>query len=235
MIKYDFTKLYMPPDRSVGIPERSDEWYIARRGRITASDRAFKLLHSRDTTLGVMMDEMAAELQDDSPPGDSFSNRATEHGHAFEEQAINEYGMWRLGFDPIHKSPGTFIHPEFDFASATPDFLEGDEVSGQVKCPYKIKNHLELLHFGVRKVNQKYYTQVQFEAFITGRPKIVFLSYHPDAPTSNQLHVEEIDVDEGMHERFREKLEWVHHMLVNDERPSQADPLAALDDIPDLF
>ena len=232
MIKYDFSLLYQPEDKTVGLSEDSPLWLEARRGRITASKRAHTLLFSRDKTIALMMDEMAQELTE--PVGEGFSNKYTEHGHAFEDQAINEYNMGRLSFGEIVKKPGMFIHPEFDIASATPDFFEGDDVTGQIKCPYKLKNHTELLHFGCKMVNPNYYTQVQFESFITQRPRIIFVSYHPDAPAQNQLFFEEIKRDDEMQSRFHERLHWVNHMLVNDARPVSEEK-TMLDTIPELF
>jgi hypothetical protein len=232
---YDFTKLYKPtPEEMIyGIPQNTQAWLDARRGRITASDRAHKILYSRESTLNTMMDQMGYELL--TPAEDGFSNAATAHGHAFEDQAIGEYDMMRFTDGEIINTPGMFVHPVFDIASATPDFFEGDDTTGQVKCPYKLKNHLDLLHFGCRMVNAKYYTQVQFESFVTGRPRIVFVSYHPDAPATNQLHVEEILRCEKTHETFSQKLTDINYMLVNDLRYDVEKKLEGVDGIPDLF
>lgn len=239
MIKYDFSLLVQPEDRKVGISEDSDLWLPARLGRVTASKRAHTIITGRDKTISLMMDEMANEL---GTTPEHFSNKYTEHGHAFEDQAIGEYDMMRLGLSPIVRKPGLYVHPDIDIASATPDFFEGDDITGQVKCPYYEKNHLALLHFGVRPRPEsgldghpQYYTQVQFESFVTGRPHIVFVSYHPDAPVKNQLYIEEMEADEKLHQRFRERLEWIHHMLVNDERPRDPDEPLGVDGIPDLF
>jgi len=233
MIKYDFSLLYQPEDKSVGIPQNTQDWLDARRGRITASKRAHMILFSRPKTIASMMDAMAQELTEEATDG--WSGTAAEHGHAFEEQAINEYSMMRLTFGDIVKTPGMFVHPEFDIASATPDFFEGDDTTGQIKCPYKLKNHLELLHFGCKMVNAKYYTQVQFESFVTGRPRIMFVSYHPDAPATNQVHIEEIPRDEQMQEQFAAKLTEINHMLVNDQRPTFKNEIPGADGIPELF
>lgn len=235
MIKYDFKLLYRPTPEELlhGIPQDTQAWLDARRGRITASKRAHQILYSRNKTLNLMMDEMAQEMT--RPAGDSFSSAATNHGHAFEEQAIDEYNMMRLSFGDIRKTPGMFVHPVFDIASATPDFFEGDDVTGQVKCPYKLANHLKLLHWGCRAVNANYYTQVQFEAFVSERSKIVFISYHPDAPSTNQLHIEEIDVCEKTQDTFRARLTEINHMLVNDERFEVEKSELQLDSIPQLF
>jgi hypothetical protein len=230
---YDFSLLYQPEDVSVGIPQDTQEWLDARRGRITASKRAHAILHSREETIGRMMDEMATELH--FPAEDGYSGKATEHGHAFEDQAINEYDMARLTAGVITKTPGMFVHPKHDIASATPDFFEGQDTTGQIKCPYKLKNHLNLLHFGVRMVNLGYYTQVQFESFITSRPNIVFVSYHPDAPATNQVYIETIPRDEYMHEKFDTMLTRVHHDLVNNIRPKKKITKAGVDGIPSLF
>ena len=235
MIPYDFKLLYSPTPEELlhGIPQNTKHWLGARRGRVTASKRAHQILYSRDATLNIMMDQMATEMTKEVEEG--FSTKATEHGHAFEPQAINEYDMARLSFGEIRKSPGMFIHPLWDIASATPDFFEGDDVTGQIKCPFKEANHLALLHFGCRKVNANYYTQVQFEAFVTGRDKIVFISYHPEVPPTNQLSIEEIPVCEKTHDKFRERLATIHHMLVNDYRFDVKEKAEGLDTIPLLF
>lgn len=229
MTPYDFSLLTPPPQGE----SNTEEWFASRRGRITASLRAHMILNSRKETLNKMMDDMAEELK--HPPSDGFSNRYTEHGHAFEPQAIGEYNMMRLTGGIIERSPGMHVHPQFDIASATPDFFEGDDTTGQVKCPYKLKNHLNLLHFGVEMVSAAYYTQVQFEAYVTERERIVFISYHPDAPSTNQLYIEEVPVNIGMHENFTKKLTEINHMLVNDERYPSTKTATGIDAIPDLF
>jgi len=229
MIKYDFSLLAAPP---AGEGE-GDEWLNARRGRITASKRAHMILHSRKATLNSMMDEMGEELQ--HPAGDGFSSAATNHGHAFENQAIGEYQMMRLTGGKIDRNPGMLVHPDFDIASATPDFFEGADITGQIKCPYKLKNHLNLLHFGVKMVNSSYYTQVQFESFVSQRPNIAFVSYHPEAPATNQVYIELMCRDESMHAKFVEKLVEIEHMLVNHERYEVKKPVAGVDGIPDIF
>lgn len=237
MTPYDFSLLLQPEDRSQGISEDSEIWLPARRGRITASSRAHKLITGRDSTIAAMMEEMAAELHE-AP--EHYSNKYTEHGHAFEDQAIGEYDMMRLTSGVIVRKPGLFVHPEIDIASATPDFFEGDDTTGQVKCPYKTANHMRLLHFGVAPTKNteghpQYYTQVQFESFVCRRPRIVFVSYHPDVPSTNQVYIEEMERDEKLHAKFQERLEWVHHMLVNNVRPAEEKNPPGIDGIPELF
>ena len=245
MTPYDFALLIQPEDVSKGISEDSDLWLPARRGRITASKRAYMLLNSRPETLVNMMEEMSVELT--QPAKEGFSNKYTEHGHVFEDQAISEYDMMRLSFDDILRKPGLFVHPDFDIASATPDFFEGDDITGQVKCPYKKANHDKLLHWGVAPKaatsgHPQYYCQVQFESFVTGRDRIVFISYHPEAPVTEQVYIEEIDKDQAMHQKFRDKINWINHLLVNHEQReehatehSKRKNLDSLDDIPSLF
>lgn len=229
MIPYDFSLLTPPP------PGESDTdlWLKSRLGRITASSRAHKILYSRQSTLNNMMDEMGQELT--QPVQEWHGNAATKHGHQFEGQAIGEYAMASLTQQTIYPTPGMFVHPDFDIASATPDFFEGDDTTGQVKCPFLIKNHLNLLHFGVKMVNVSYFTQVQFEAFVTGRPNIVFVSYHPEATATAQVYIERIAIDEAMHSCFRIKLAEINHMLINGERYEVTKKPLGIDGIPELF
>jgi hypothetical protein len=245
MTPYDFSLLYQPADKTAGIPQNTQGWLDARRGRVTASSRAFKLLYARDETLINMMEEMAQELLE--PAAESIGNRYTEHGHAFEDQAIGEYQMMRLSSGLIVRTPGMFIHPEFDIASSTPDFFEGEDATGQIKCPYKDTNHYKLMHWGVAPRastdgHRQYYSQVQFESFTTCRPMIRFVSYHPDVPAEDQLYIEEMEADEKMHAQFREKLDFINHMLVNDHerekfiaQVKERKTVKGVDGIPDLF
>ena len=143
--------------------------------------------------------------------------------------------MMRLTPGKIDTSPGMIVHPDFDIASATPDFFQGDDITGQAKNPAKLKNHLKLLHFGVKMVNPVYYSQVQFESFVTGRPKIVFISYSPEAPSTNQLYIEEMDADEALHDKFREKLTEINWMLVNHARYTVKKKAVGIDAIPTIF
>ncbi|KKN76164.1 hypothetical protein LCGC14_0373590 [marine sediment metagenome] len=229
LTKYDFSLLTLPPSGE----SNTQEWLDARRGRITASKRAHMILNSRRKTLNAMMDEMAEELH--HPAADGFSGKFTEHGNAFEAQSIGEYNMGRLTSGKLDRSPGMIVHPDFDIASATPDFLEGEDTTGQAKNPFHLNNHLKLLHWGVRKTNLGYYTQIQFESFVTQRPKIVFISYHPDAKATNQLSIELLDRDEAMHERFCEKLTEITWMLVNHCRYNVKSKPVGADAIPGLF
>lgn len=229
LIKYDFSLLTAPPKGETN----TQEWLDARRGRITASKRAHMLLNSRRATLNRMMDEMATELH--HPADDGFSGKFTEHGHAFESQSIGEYNMGRITKGKLDRSPGMIVHPDFDIASATPDFFEGDDTTGQAKNPFYLNNHHKLLHWGIQKANIGYYTQVQFESFCTQRPKIVFISYHPDAKATNQLFIERLYKDEAMHQRFAEKLAEIEWMLTNHARYNVKEKAAGVDGIPDLF
>jgi len=245
MIPYDFSLLYQPADPLAGITQNTQEWLDARRGRITASKRAYQIITARDASLLKMMDDMAAELT--SPAEEFAGNRATEHGHAFEDQAIGEYRMMRFTDGVIVRTPGMFIHDTFDIASATPDFFEGDDTTGQIKCPYVDANHYKLMHWGVAPKpctdgHPQYYCQCQFESFVTRRPRIVLVSYHPGVPATDQVYIEVMERDEVMHARFTEKLQWINHMLVNpdarrkfEESVQQKKKIKGIDGVPDLF
>ena len=230
MIHYDFSLLTAPPKDKGG---SGQEWLDARRGRITASKRAHMILTSRKHTLNTMMDQMAEELTVSAEDG--YSGRHTQHGHDFEPQALLEYEMMRLSSGDIVGSPGMVIHPEFDIASSSPDFFEGSDITGQIKCPSKEKNHNLIVHWGMRRAEAKYYTQVQFESFTSGRDRIMFVSYHPDVAPTNQVYIEEVKKDNEMHDQFYAKLTEISWMLVNDERYAEEKNELGVDSIPLIF
>ena len=55
------------------------------------------------------------------------------------------------------------------------------------------------------------------------------------APATNQLHYENIAVDNKMHDLFYKRLTDINHMLVNNIRPDVKRSMPGVDGIPDLF
>lgn len=171
------------------ISEDSEDWARARLGRITASDRAGRVL--TDAGANTVMDEIVHELHTGEPFREFKGNWATRHGNEHEERALFEYDMARLTEGPLVHKPGFTVSPECTLLGASPDFLVGQDTVGQVKCPAKTQNHVNHIYGGPGK----YMTQIQCESLVTGRPKIIFVSYDPRAPAVQQLHHEEVEAD----------------------------------------
>jgi hypothetical protein len=174
------------------IPEDAPEWALARLGRITASKRITEALGSIPTR-NKLLDELEYELRNGESASKFEGNWATRHGNKFEDQALAEYDMARVIDGEMTKKPGFTVSQHSALLGASPDFLIGSDVVGQVKCPAGSKNHLALLYGGAGK----YTNQIQCESLVTGRKHIVFITYDPRMPASQQIqdHDYEADVD----------------------------------------
>lgn len=181
------------------IEPHTDDWYAARLGRITASDRASRMLSKNTGTLNNLLAELRYELSSGEPYREWSGNRHTAHGHRFEKQAFSEYEMQDLDMVDRVYEPGFMVHPECQLLGATPDFLEGDDYSGQIKCPSKPGNHLRMWINGMDTTFRK---QVHCEALVTGRSRIVFISYDPRAVPAQQLYFEKFVADPNICERM---------------------------------
>lgn len=184
------------------------DWFQARRGRITASTRA-QIIEEADPEKWIglarqLREELHPDWQHvdiDAPP--------MRWGREHEREALDAVGHH---FGCRVFEPGLLLHPEYDYAGATPDGFLGDDTTVQVKCPFSTKNHMKTVLDSM--MSAQYYSQVQFEGWITGRRKILYGSYDPRVPADIRLHLIDVPWDEDMWksfeinlQRFRENFE----------------------------
>jgi hypothetical protein len=191
------------PDRPQYIKGLTEEWFKARRGRITASTRAAIIA----TGTAKQWSALASELEYELSPAwkhEHVDNKAMAWGRDHEAEAISNVAF-ELGLDPDDLvDPGLLLHPDHFYAGGTPDFFIGSDVSGQIKCPFNPQNHLMYLYD--KKLPDKYRFQVQFEAWVANRPRIVFASYDPRQPLATRTIILELDRDEALWETFERRL-----------------------------
>jgi hypothetical protein len=211
-----------------GTPIRvlSDEWFRARLGRITASVRAHTIAQGREFEWDRLRAELRAEMQPDYH-SEPFSNEATRWGQDHEAEAIANI---ELETGLTLWEPGFVFHQELDYAGASPDFFAEDHISGQIKCPFNPKYHLETVH-GAR-VPTKYFHQVQFEAYISRRPRILFASYDPRQPLATRLAIVWMEADPLLHEMFDMRLREFYDFF---HSTSVVGKLTGIDGIPNIF
>lgn len=210
------------------IPEDSDDWARARLGRITASDRAGRIM--TDAGANKVLDEIEHELRTGEPFSSFSGNWATRHGNAHEDQALAEYDMARVTDGGMVRKPGFTVSPDCPLLGASPDFLIGQDTVGQVKCPATTKNHIAHLYGGPGK----YMTQIQTESVVTGRPNIVFVSYDPRVPAVQQLYHETLPADLVWQSVFLQRVILMYEMLERGVRFG-AGKLAVERGVPALF
>jgi putative phage-type endonuclease len=108
--------------------QRSEEWFTARRERLTASDVA--------TAIGMNPYSPRADLIWKKCGGkDTFKgNEATRYGQKWEDTAIKEYCK---RYDDVAYEFGLIEHPFIPFLGGSPDGITAKGVVLEVKCPLK--------------------------------------------------------------------------------------------------
>jgi putative phage-type endonuclease len=210
------------------VMSRTEEWYRARRGRCTASKRAEVIHNGPGRQWETMLREIEWELAKDYKR-ESYSNAAMDWGNDLEAEAMANAEI-ELG--EVTYEPGFILHPQYAWAGATPDFYVGDDITGQIKCPYKPENHLKYIYGA--DLPPTYYYQVQWEAWCSQRKKIVFMSYEPRQPLATRFWIKHLDADMKVWDIFEQNLAKFKRMVDGDIAPARA-KLVETVGIPELF
>jgi len=164
--------------------QRSEEWFEARRGRVTASlvggllglapymkpQEAFR-------ALGRSVHGLSSEFE---------GNIATEYGTANEPLACAAYEMEtgntveHVGFVPLDV-----------WAGASPDGLIGEDGLLEIKCPFG-KRKDESPEFASAADQPHYFAQMQFQMLCTGR---TWCDFYQWSPHGSRLERVEFDGD----------------------------------------
>lgn len=182
----------------------SPRWWQARRGRLTASGAPHTLVPFKDRGINTLMEKLREQMQPGWVPKE-LSMPGMEWGREYERAALSALDL-RMGTDLIE--PGTLFHPELSYCSATPDGIIDGHISVQTKCPHNGKIHLDnlynhkILRIGPRGGREKYWYQVQWEAWVAQCDEILFVSFDPQQPMATRLSVTEVPVDLRTQEVF---------------------------------
>lgn len=224
--------LVMPEDEIRGrvspIKSLTEEWFRARRGRCTASKRAETIAVGRAAGWKTMLTDVNYEL---SPrySRDGFSNEAMQWGNDHENEALANA---ELELDADIFEPGFLLHPKYSYAGATPDFFLGSDTTGQIKCPYNSDNHTKYIYGA--ELNSTYHHQVQWEAWCSQRPKIIFISYDPRQPIVTRTHVMRLGANPALWDKFDQRLAEFKKLVDGGASPA-AVKLVETIGIPELF
>lgn len=188
------------------VESNTDLWFECRRGRITASTRAFALQGGDIQEWKLLAQDLRNDMAEDYERKE-IPSQATAWGHKYEPKALREVGLMLAGRNCVFE-PGFVLHELFDVCGATPDgYLDGDTTI-QVKCLNRKEHELTI---SSNTIQNKYYSQVQFESWVSKRPRIIYASFHPlvgkKAGDPGRLHLIEVPMDCAMHERFACNLE----------------------------
>jgi putative phage-type endonuclease len=162
--------------------QRTDDWFQARLGKVTAS-RVADVVAKTKSGYSASRDNYMADLIVERLTGQkasSFSNAAMEWG---VEQEPNARAAYSARTGELVEEVGFIDHPTIALSGASPDGLVSEGIV-EFKCP-NTATHLEYLLAG--KAQEKYVTQMQWQMACTGRPWCDFVSYDPRLPEHLQM------------------------------------------------
>lgn len=174
--------------------QRSDEWYEARRGKMTSSELAViaEAVKGSDgnyefkPTKGTItyLEKKVAERLTGIVP-DMFQSYDMERGMELEPVAVQEI----CDKEGINGAVPGFVTYN-DYAGGSPDYIgfkEGKKIGVEIKCPKQnthvkyVMNVKELKD--LRAIDKDYYWQVISLMLFTNTDIWYWVSYHPDFPT----------------------------------------------------
>ena len=151
--------------------QRTDEWFAARRGRITASAAGAILGNSPFADRDDVMRRMVREWH--GAESEFTGNVATEYGTYHEAGALVEYQM-ETGNEVEHVG---FLTRD-EWAGCSPDGLVGLVGGLEIKCPFS-KRRWKDDAFKTLADQPHYYDQVQFSMWVTTRAWWDFFQWAP--------------------------------------------------------
>lgn len=220
------------------------EWYRARFGLITMSDRIDIIISGsvhqlnnliRDIKWEQSINADAAHVQREYEREMAIGDRVTQlaWGRRHEQEALAQYEL-------VHNAeiirPGFRTHELWpNLVGDSTDFIEtraGSKRTGEVKCYHDQANHLRALRYGM---DPKHYNQVQGHMECWRTIHGVFISYDPRHPiVDQQLYVQAIERDEEWAKVFHARMtEFAKHFTMGTKFEFAMS--GARDGIPSLF
>jgi putative phage-type endonuclease len=184
--------------------QRTEEWHLARLGKVTAS-RVGDVLAKIKTGESASRKNYKMELvvqRLTGQPQESFTNAAMEWGTATEPQARMAYEAYTGIF--VHEV-GFINHPTIEGFGCSPDGVIGETLHSkhnsvtpmtgliEIKCP-NTATHIETVL--ENKAPSKYIPQMQCQMAVTGAKWCDFVSFDPRVPDDLQLLVVRVERDQ---------------------------------------
>jgi putative phage-type endonuclease len=169
--------------------QRSEEWFAARCGKVTAS-RVADIIAKTKTGPSASRENYLAQLVCErmtGKPAESYSNAAMQWGTDQEPFARAAYEAAK---DVLVQEVGFVVHPTIEGAGASPDGLVGEFGLVEIKCPNTATHIQTLLD---QKVPEKYNIQMQWQMACTGRKWCDFASFDPRMEEGLQLFIKRVE------------------------------------------
>ena len=175
------------------IEQRTDDWFAARLGKVTASS-LYKVLAKTKTGYGADRGNYMTQLVLERVTGtkaDSYTNAAMQWGIDQEPFARAAYEA-KTGV--LVEEVGFVPHPTIEAAGASPDGLVGDDGMVEIKCPDS-KTALECW-LSDSPVEGKYFAQMQWQMRCADRAWCDYVVFDPRMPAKAQLFVTRVMRDD---------------------------------------
>ena len=171
--------------------QRTEEWFAARLGKVTASrvaDVLAKIKSGESASRKNYKMELVVQRLTNKVE-ESFTNAAMEWGTEQEPFARMAYEAHTSTFV---KEEGFVDHPTIEGFGCSPDGIVGEGLI-EIKCP-NTANHIETVL--ENKAPSKYIPQMQCQMACTGAKWCDFVSFDPRLPEDLQLLVVRVERDQ---------------------------------------
>lgn len=170
--------------------QNTDDWYAARKGRITASNIT-KCLAGKNTkgrreyAMNIVLDlENVEDFRDDAP---WFME-----GRKYESYARGWYQWEHASVTEV----GFVLHDEYNWLGASPDGLIGDD--GNLEIKYR-KNLTTFNDAIVKPIPRAYLYQMQLQMFVCDCQWTAYVNYwRNEALKKEQGHVQIVERDDAL-------------------------------------
>ena len=155
--------------------QRSQEWFDARKGRVTGSMVGAILGLDINTSRDEAMRRMVRAYQ--GLPSEFTGNIATQWGTNHETEAREDFEYDQ----EMTVEPATFVvHPTLPWLGASPDGYLSFDALIEIKCPFGLRDKLKPVPFKTIEQQPHYYAQMQIQMLVTGRELCYFWQWTPN-------------------------------------------------------
>jgi putative phage-type endonuclease len=175
------------------IEQRTDDWFSARLGKVTASS-LHKVLARTKTGYGADRGNYLTQLVLERVTGtkaEGFTSAAMQWGIDQEPFARAAYEAHR---GVLVDEVGFMPHPIIEMSGASPDGLVGDNGMVEIKCPDS-KTALECW-LSDNPVESKYFAQMQWQMRCANRAWCDYVVFDPRMPQKAQLFIYRVERDD---------------------------------------
>lgn len=174
--------------------QRTDEWFNARLGKVTAS-RIGDIMAKTKSGYGAARKNYMAQLLCERLTGmreDTFVSAAMQRGTDLEAKARATYILTN---GDLVEEIGFVEHPNIEMSGASPDGLVNDDGLIEIKCP-NTATHLEFIR--TKKPKSEYILQMQWQMACTGRSWCDFVSYDDRLPEKFAFYSIRLERDDDL-------------------------------------